>query len=239
MFPHVKPGTEPLKALVETFLDTWQFAATDPERVKQQNGGSNSCGDGKATLSDLLDATERRHAELEQSKPAAFFLYVDQGEELYVRSEERQGHRFSELIAQGLDDQRLHALMSLRADFLGRLQNDEPLYGVHHKIDVPPLREAELREVVNRPAALLSARFETESLAYEIARRAEEESAKDAGALTLLSYLLDDMWRKMIKRGDGVLRLPPQAVELGGVLVQRADDFLANHPRPRKRSGAY
>ena len=147
-----------------------------------------------------------------------------------MRSEERQGHRFSELIAQGLDDQRLHALMSLRADFLGRLQNDEPLYGVHHKIDVPPLREAELREVVSRPAALLSARFETESLAYDIARRAEKESAKDAGALTLLSYLLDDMWRKMIKRGDGVLRLPPQAVELGGVLVQRADDFLANHP---------
>jgi len=28
-----KPGTEPLKALVEAFLDTWQYAATDPERA--------------------------------------------------------------------------------------------------------------------------------------------------------------------------------------------------------------
>src|SRR3984893_12070323 len=37
-FLTLKPGTEPLKELAETFLDTWQFAATDPERVKQQNG---------------------------------------------------------------------------------------------------------------------------------------------------------------------------------------------------------
>ena len=53
--------------------------------------------DGKATLRDLLDATERRRNELDQPKPPAFFLYVDQGEELYVRAEERQRRRFSEI----------------------------------------------------------------------------------------------------------------------------------------------
>ena len=42
------------------------------------------------------------------------------------------------------------------------------------KIEVPPLREAQLREVVSRPAELLSARFETEHLAGDIARRAAE-----------------------------------------------------------------
>ena len=73
---------------------------------------------------------------------------------------------------------------------------------------MPPLREAQLREVVSRPAALLSARFEPEQLAADIARRTAEESAKDAGALPLLSYLLDDMWTGMVTRGDGKLRLP-------------------------------
>ena len=34
----------------------------------------------------------------------------------------------------------------------------------------------------------------------------------------------------MVARGDGVLRLPAQAIELGGVLVDRADAFLATHP---------
>ena len=49
--------------------------------------------------------------------------------------------------------------------------------------------------------------------------------------MPLLSYTLDDMWTQMVRRGDGVLRLPAQAFELGGVLVDRADAFLAAHPK--------
>jgi hypothetical protein len=78
--------------------------------------------------------------------------------------------------------------------------------------------------------ARLGARFEPQTLAGEIVRGAAEESARDAGALPLLSYLLDDMWSAMVKRGDGTLRLPAAAIELGGVLVERADAFLASHP---------
>src|SRR5262249_55369998 len=109
-------------------------------------------------------------------------------------------------------------------------QKDEQLFKVHRKIDVPPLREAELRAVVSRPAELLSARFETAGLVEMITRRTAEDSVKDAGALPLLSYTLDDMWTQMVQRGDGVLRLPAQSFELGGVLVDRADAFLAAHP---------
>jgi hypothetical protein len=46
-----------------------------------------------------------------------------------------------------------------------------------------------------------------------------------AGALPLLSYLLDDMWTNMIERGDGKLRLPKAAVEIGAVLINRANAF--------------
>jgi hypothetical protein len=110
-----------------------------------------------------------------------------------VRAEERQHRRFSEVIAQGVADPRLYTLMSMRSDFLGELQKDEQLYKVHLQINVPPLREAELREVVSRPAELLSARFESESLVDIITRRTAEDSVKDVGALPLLSYTLDDM----------------------------------------------
>ena len=116
----------------------------------------------------------------------------------------------------GLGDPRLRALMSMRADFFGDLQNDEPLYRVHRQIDVPPLREAQLREVVSRPAELLSAPASRPIILPTISRaHAAEESSKDAGALPLLSYLLDDMWTEMVRRGDGMLRLPAQAIELG------------------------
>jgi formylglycine-generating enzyme required for sulfatase activity len=232
-FLTLRPGTEPVRALVEAFLDTWQFDAGDPARVKRRNEWVELLLDPNQnmTLSDLLDETERRDKELNRPKPPAFFLYVDQGEELYVRAEPRQRGRFSQLLAHGLGDPRLRALMSLRSDFLGALQGDEPLFDTRHQIDVPPLREAQLREVVSRPPALLSARFETERLAADIARRAAEESVKDAGALPLLSYLLDDMWVQMVERDDGTLRLPAAAIEFGGVLAQRADAFLASRPQ--------
>ena len=115
-FLTLKPGIEPLKALVEAFLDTWQLGATDPERVKQQNGWIELLRNGKAMLRDLLDATERRYKELDRTKPPAFLLYVDQGEELYVRAEERQRRRFSEVIAQGVADPRV-SMLFIRGGF--------------------------------------------------------------------------------------------------------------------------
>jgi formylglycine-generating enzyme required for sulfatase activity len=229
-FLKLRPGIEPLKALVESFLRTWQFDATDPLWARRQAEWVGTLMDERFTIIDLMDATERRCEELRQPKPPAFFLYIDQGEELYVRAEERQHRRFSQAVTRGLRDPRLRALMSLRSDFLGYLQTEEELFDVHHQINVPPLRRAELHEVVTRPAELLFARFETGHLASDIAERAAADSAKETGALPLLSYLLDDMWSKMVERGDGTLRLSSGAVELGRVLVERADAFLAEHP---------
>src|SRR5262249_33750520 len=113
-FLTLKPGAEPLKALVDCFVDAWQFTATDPERVRQQQGWIELL-QGKATLSDLITATDRRRKELDQPKPPAFFLYIDQGEELYAGVEERERRRFSELLVRALQDPRLHAMMSMRS----------------------------------------------------------------------------------------------------------------------------
>jgi formylglycine-generating enzyme required for sulfatase activity len=227
----LKPGTEPIRSLVEPFLRTWQFDPTDPRLEARQADWIESLIEGKNTLKGLLNGTEDRLQELGKPKPPAFLIYIDQGEELYVRADERQRQCFSNLLAQGLSDSRLRALMSMRADFLGELQKDESLYMVHRQINVPPLREAELRDVVSQPAELLSAKFETPRLVDIITRRTAEDSVKDVGALPLLSYTLDDMWTEMLKRDDGVLRLPAQSFELGGVLVDRADGFVANHPK--------
>ena len=234
----LKPGTEPIRSLVEPFLRIWQFDPTDPRLETRQAEWIESLIEGRNTLKGLLNATEDRLQELGQAKPPAFLIYIDQGEELYVRAEERQRRCFSNVLAQGLGDSRLHALMSMRSDFLGELQKDEPLYHVRRQIDVPPLREAELHEVVSRPAELLAARFETAGLVDIITRRTAEDSVKDVGALPLLSYTLDDMWTQMVKRGDGVLRLAAQSFELGGVLVDRADHFLAAHRSLRTSFGA-
>ena len=54
-------------------------------------------------------------------QPPAFLLYVDQGEELYVRHRSSERRRFSEILAQALSDPRLRIMMSMRADFFGEL----------------------------------------------------------------------------------------------------------------------
>jgi formylglycine-generating enzyme required for sulfatase activity len=226
----LRPGTEPVSALVEAFLDTWQLDRTNTDWPVRRTEWVDKLVSGALTLRDLLDQTKRRYTELQFPEPASFLVYVDQGEELYVRSEINQRRRFSELLRQGISDKRIHALMSMRSDFLGELQKDEPLYAVHRQINVPPMRRDALLDLVSRPAELLSASFETATLAADIASRAADESTKDAGALPLLSYLLDDMWKRMVERGDGVLRLPAQSIDLGRVLVDRANAFLESHP---------
>ncbi|MCI0465759.1 MAG: SUMF1/EgtB/PvdO family nonheme iron enzyme [Beijerinckiaceae bacterium] len=231
-FLTLKPGNEPVRALVETLVQIWQLDAVDTESEKRKEKWVRDLLDGAVTLRNLLNATQARYRdELNQPEPPAFLIYIDQGEELYVRAEERQRRRFSEVIAKGIADPRIYALMSMRTDFFGELQKDEPLFSVHRQINIPPLREAELREVVTKPAGLLSARFETDRLADIITQRTSEDSVKDAGALPLLSYTLDDMWTRMVKQGDGVLRLPAQSFEVGGVLVDRANGYLAARPK--------
>jgi hypothetical protein len=132
-FLTVRPGEEPIKALVEAFLDNWQFDAGDPARVERRNKWVDLILDhnGRTKLSDLLDATERRCNELGQPKPPGFFLYVDQGEELYTAR--KSASAFSQILANGLADTRLRALMSIRSDFLGALQADEPLFNVRRQ----------------------------------------------------------------------------------------------------------
>jgi hypothetical protein len=46
----------------------------------------------------------------------------------------------------GLGDPRLRVMMSMRSDFLGYLQSDKLMFAARQQIDVPPLREEELRE---------------------------------------------------------------------------------------------
>ena len=231
----LQPGESPIGRITETILNTWQLDRTGTEWSQQCAQWMDGLLGGKLVLDDLFEQTRRRYADLQRSAPPGFFLYVDQGEELYVRSDERQRRRFCELLAQAIGDGHLRGMMSLRADFFGELQKDESLYEIHRLINVPPLREAELRDVVSRPAALLSARFANDHVAADIARRTAEETSKDACALPLLSYLLDDMWTNMVRRGDGVLRLPGESIELGGVLVARANAFVARHPHSEDR----
>ena len=84
--------------------------------------------------------------------------------------------------------------------------------------------------MVSRPAELLgrASRPIGSSISSRSAR--PRNSVKDAGALPLLSYTLDDMWRAMLKAGDGVLRIPVQSVRAWSRAGGARQSFLAEHP---------
>jgi hypothetical protein len=105
-FLTLRPGTEPVRALVEAFLDTWQLDRTSTEWPTRRTEWVGALLGRKLTLRDLLDQTERRYFELQRSEPPAFFLYIDQGEELYANEAFVRRRDSSKALASGLRPRR-------------------------------------------------------------------------------------------------------------------------------------
>src|SRR5262249_48308013 len=126
----LKPGNDPLEALAACFIDAWHWklGPTDPERLKARHAWVDNLRDSRTTLAHLIEATDGHYETADRERPPDYLIYVDQGEELYARAEHTTRERFSGLLADGLGNPRLFALMSLRADFVGELQNDERLF---------------------------------------------------------------------------------------------------------------
>ena len=221
----LRPGEAPLDALAAAMTRPWIDLA-DPDQVALRRKLAVGLGRGDYTLPDLIETMQARLLKQEGVAPDRVLIYLDQGEELYTRAPPQEAERFSTLLAEALPDKRLLFFASLRADYFDRLQADQPLFAGHAHVNVPPLDPGRLHEVVRAPARALDVAFEDS----EIADRIVQAAAAQAGALPLLSYLLTDMWAGMVQRDDGILRLPAHAIDIGGVLARRAEEFLQQHP---------
>src|SRR5262245_33497725 len=161
----MRPGEAPLEALAAAVTRLWQLDAKDPDQAALPRKWAKGLSAGDNKLADLISATQEELEKREGAAPERILLYVDQGEELYTRAAQTDAKRFSEVLAEGLGDNRLRAFGSLRADYFDRLQVDEPLFKCHEHIDVPPLDRAQLHEVVTAPASALGVHFENDEVA--------------------------------------------------------------------------
>jgi hypothetical protein len=95
-----------------------------------------------------IETTDGRFkTELGLEPPRRFFLYVDQGEELYSRVPKDRIKSFSDLVAHGLSHPSLVVVTSQRSDYYGQLQANEALFPLSERIDVPPLGAEALKTV--------------------------------------------------------------------------------------------
>ena len=171
-----------------------------------------------AGFGDLMRAVKERLAQsLACDAPRSFLLYIDQAEELYASTEregkpdaaaKRDAETFSRVIAEAARRADCRVLLSLGSNYCGSLQADEALFDVSRRVDVPPMRAEALCQAIKRPAEALDVCFEPAEMPSNLAR----DTAGKSGALPLLSYHLSDLWSKMQRRGDGVMRFdePPK-----------------------------
>ncbi len=227
----MKPGEDPIDALMSEFTAQWFADPTDPRRVDRRNEWATRLRQGTARLADVIRASdEHLRNELALTLPPRVFLYIDQGEELYARAPPSDRKRFSEIISEGLanDPQRLIVMMSQRADYFGELQATPALFNLTELVSVPPLDADGLALVLREPARVLGVDFESGDLIRHVVRSAEDQP----GALPLLADLFTDLWERMRARGDGTLRVSDrlEIIQVGAALSRRADEFLADKP---------
>ena len=227
----MKPGEDPIDALMSEFVALWFPDPTDPRRIDRRREWAERLRGGSARLADVIKATDDHlRNELALIPPPRILLYIDQGEELYARTPAAERKRFSEIIADGLasSPQRLVILTSQRADYYGELQANAVLFDFTEKIDVPPLKAANLSLVLREPACVLGVGFESDDLVSHIVKSAEDQP----GALPLLADLFTDLWERMRERGDATLRVSDrrEIVQVGAALSRRAEKFLAGNP---------
>ena len=132
----MKPGEDPIDALMSEFAALWFPDPTDPKRVDRRQEWAERLRQGKARLADVIKASDDHlRNELSLTPPPRVFLYIDQGEELYARSPPAERKRFSEIIADGLarNPQRLIVMTSQRADYYGELQANAALFRPHRE----------------------------------------------------------------------------------------------------------
>jgi WD40 repeat protein len=166
---------------------------------------------------------------------ARLVLVVDQLEELFtadaITGEERAIFigALTALAHCGL----VWVVATMRADFFDRLEQLPELADLSEAgryLLLPPNR-SELVEIVGRPARAAGLRFEVRS---DTAEKLDEvivnEAAHDPGALPLLSFALDRLWRQPRSGSELTFAAYAKLGELEGAIAHHAEQVVSDLP---------
>ena len=138
----ITPGEAPLKELAYGLVRTWAKGGEAEHEARVWAGLLATGSDIEDLLRNTADEIESRAND---PPPRRFLLYIDQGEELYARSDIQQAKRFSELLSSAVARPEIVVLASLRSDYYGFLQADEPLFARHRALRRPAAQSCTAR----------------------------------------------------------------------------------------------
>ena len=182
-------------------------------------------------------AAAAQAAELEESAEARLLIVVDQIEELFTQELSPQADRVAfvatleTLATSGF----IWLVATMRSDFFDRLETLPALAALSTDgqfLLLPP-DAAELGQIIRQPAQAAGLRFEVDTERGlgldEVIRQA---TAGEDGALPLLSFLLDQLWRKRTSTGLLTFAAYDELGGLEGAIGRRAEEVFLAQPYP-------
>jgi len=201
-----------------------------------------------ATALGQIAITARQDGRMLEHETARLVLVLDQLEELFTNelltSRERQ--QFVALIAGLVRSGHVWIIATMRKDFWHQADDTPELVQLaegHGRLELLPPTQTQLSQMIRRPAAAAGVGFErhptTDVPLNEIIA---DEVAHEAGALPLLSYLLDQLYRGDVLEAQGSALTIATYERLGrleGAIATRAEAVLEScAPEDRQALGS-
>jgi WD40 repeat protein len=170
---------------------------------------------------------------------AKLAIVLDQLEEIFtdasISTEERNS--FIRLISSLSKTGKVWVIATMRSDFWHKAAATPELVELASgtgKIDLLPPSQAELAEMIRRPAAAAGLSFEDHSeTRIGLDAIIAEEAARDPGSLPLVSFVLDALYKADVERArGGILRYETYEAlgGLKGAIATRAEEILNAQP---------
>jgi WD40 repeat protein len=182
-----------------------------------------------------LGVAARRRGQMLDFETPKMLLIVDQLEELYaierITPEDRR--RFIDLLSGLAQSSAIWVVATMRADFWHRALETPELVRLAQgqgRLDLLGPSPAQLSEMIRRPAEAAGLIFERHpETNIPLNEVIAEEVAQNPGALPLLSYLMDQIYRSdVLQRGGGTLTFATyqRLGRLEGAIAAKADGVL-------------
>jgi len=220
VLPPFRPESQPLDELALA-LATALGDAKNWRQWRSELEGDNPARALRDLARDLRAAHGRNEAHI--------LITIDQGEELFSGVEDAQHERFFSVLNAMLSPQQPYlAAMTLRSDYLGRLQQETRLAAQFEQFSLKPMPLERVRDIVCGPAKLAGITVD-DALVTEMMADARTDDA-----LPLLAFALRELYDRSVSTkhmtvdayramGDAPAQLSP----LENAVRRKADEVLA------------
>jgi hypothetical protein len=210
------PGRDPLRALATPLVSLLEPEASEVLRLAEARRLADHLRSGTLGLQDVTT----RLLEVRPDLPH-IVLVADQFEELYTECEDKATREaFVCALVAAAEAERFSVVMSLRADFFGRVLADCPLGQRVDRglVSVLPMNQTERRSAIERPALATGRVFEP-----GLVERILDELANAPGELPLLEFALTELWASQTSQGLLTHEAYEDIGRVRGAIAKRAE----------------